>query len=896
MRAIIADIMKKSVKSIRGEYPDEILNVVNNFSFDGSHIPEAGLNSGMLFRERQINNLLELIYLDLLVQYYDIFDIQDRFESIRRMFEESITANVVHSSELYSKAMDFRALSLRRFEYTDVTHESFNSARNFSGIGSKLDINNGAGILRLPSTKENYATIAKSDVTIEIHSNKVTIVDSSDSRLAYGDDITDPYFVTAMSIGEPDNDITTEYDFEDYNGIIASIGIRYNTTQPITRVSFVPFSIRPLDIVSVFYSNIADPEWEATQYTQIRDIDVTYDTNTVEINFPRVYARELHVFVHQPAYNLVRSDIEIESVLSAKDYIDKVIYNLNHPAPDGFVEHYDINMQLKELIDSIRDKSVIPSEILKPNTRMYVIGLCDIETSNVSYSNYGEYKSQVQPLRGNIHSVSFTQSDNLDRLDEVSLSGVVDACTIFGVSIEDETVYMGNTSSDGRVIDGSVIEANMEYSEGAMIRSSTHPYKFTTHFLPTSSFDNLELYADGELVQLPGTEEKERGSYNASINLPASFAESNNLVDGTVITMRYNYPSIDPFNRTYNVTELNIEDRIGKPNISVYEISDITENYLYIPITSGSISYAPETDIVASEYAKVVISGEIYYQVTENKGITLDGERAFSVGSSYYVHESLTSGPFDSFYYGSIKEVPTYVTISGTSKVFSTETPYIKGSLFVFSSEDLVSSVTEYQTDTVGNILSDDQKSVFSIAQSYDEDDITICYIPASPEATTDYLSSNIAQHNYTEKFTKTTNGKVALSKHTYIDSDILTSPLFDFSDGVFYLKWKYSVTYEPVLVYVNGIKATNITEYRSDMSSKPKFRKTYRDEDYQFYVESGNSLVFNKDITGTIIVYYYKFADVIRNGIEMYRSNYSRDDLSPEIYNYTLLSNIQRI
>lgn len=887
-REIIADLIKKAVVNIRGEYPDEILKIVNNFSFDKSHIPEGGLNIECLFRDRNINNLLELIYIDLLIQYRDIFDAQDHLRNIKRSFEASINTNVIKAAEIMSRAGEYRELSLRRFEYTDILHESFNSARNMTLSDYPLVVNNGSGILKLQGTIEEYAKPATSDVFLNVQSNDVLTIDESSSSSAYKDDMTDPYFITMAATDFPDNDITREYDFTSYDGVIVDLVIRFNTTQPVTRVSFVPFSNKSVDIPQVYYSNVVNADWDSGDFKYIKDIDIAYDTNTVEINFERVYAREVHVIIHQEAYNLARSDVEIEETLSASDYVTTVADNMKDILPGGFLEPINLNMQMTELVNDVRDKASVETTKLAPNTKVYSVGLCSLEVSNVSYSHFGEYLDSPRKLNGNLHSMSYVQTDNMEEMEELTTSGIIDMCTLMFVNAGENSIYMGETTDDGKAIDGAVIEPNLEYSEGTTVRSTTVPYKLTTHFLPTDEFTGFRMFADGEELTLPGTEEKEVSDYNATISFPASFAEENNLLEGTIVTMVYNTPSYDYFGNSYSVGSANMENRIGKPNIAVNSASNIDDNFLYVPLSaSGAISYAED------EYTKVMISGEIFYQTSEDKGLEIDGETILSNGSSYYIHNSAAGGPFSSFYYGSLREVPE-VTLSGETNEFVTEVPYMKGTLTVYSEGKLVTSVTEYATDTVGTIVGDEGKREFSIPGTYDPSGITVCYVPVYPEATTDYIGSNIAQYNATEKFTKTTDMKISLANHPHIDSDIVSSDLFNFSDGAFYLKWKYSVVYEPIAVYINGIKAVNITKYREDILAKPSFGKSYREDDYQFYVENGNTLVFNKDIAGTILVYYYKFIDTIQTGIEMYRSNYNRDDLSPEIYSYTLLENIQ--
>ena len=210
------------------------------------------------------------------------------------------------------------------------------------------------------------------------------------------------------------------------------------------------------------------------------------------------------------------------------------------------------------------------------------------------YSNYGEYLDKVRPLNGTLHSVSFVQTDNMDDVRTTPLSGVVDMCSVLSIQAGDIPMYLGITADNGDVIDGSIVEANLEYSSGTLIRNSDLPYKFKTHFLPCNGYDNFIISADGNSYSLPSDTVAEIGDYNATIYLPADFAEVYNLLEGSVINTRYTPPTIDPFGRPYDVCEMNMDNLIGKPDISVNEAFTITDNYLYIPVSGGSLSYAED--------------------------------------------------------------------------------------------------------------------------------------------------------------------------------------------------------------------------------------------------------------------------------------------------------------
>ena len=894
-RQQIADIVKNSVLELRGELPEEIDQVVNNLSFTTSHIPDITFTEGDLLKEQAINNLLELMYTDSLVQYGDIFAIQDILTSIKGAFESAISSNVIKAAELATRARAYKALSSQQFSFTDVFHESFDTARNSSRSDFKCSINTGAGVMRMPGLEENYARHETSDVKLNVFSEAVKIVDENESTNAYGDDMTEPYFVTVFAAGNPSNRNIPSVLLSEKNGLIVDATIRFNTIVPVTRINLTPFSTAPIDLIGVFYSVTPEAEWDTGEIRIVKRWNLSYDTSDLEVNFPRVYAREIHVLIHQQDFALARADLEVEDILSSKDYIEKVAESLGVLMPTGFVEHIDLDTEVSEITTFLVDKAAVPSEKPAPNTRSYVIGLCNLKVSNVTYSHFGDYLGSNRSVRGNLHSVSFTHDGDITRSDGESS---IDYCALFSVQCGGKTIYIGYSDDEDRAIDAAVIQANYEYVEGAMVKHSTHPYKFETHFRPTDTLTGFEMFSDGYIYTLPSDVQIEMGSTSAVVKLPEIFCLENNLLEGTILTMHYDLASYDEIGRPYSVSQVRIADRIGRPNIAVNEAAYVRHNYLYLPALSGEnwLSYAPElSEISPAEWDTVTISGEIFYHVTSDKGVEIDGQKVITEGGNIYAHESIVSGPFDDFYYGSLREEPTFVMTSGIVHIMETDVPYIKGTLKGFVGDKIISHLTECDVDTVGNVLTNDEKRRFIIPNSYDVSSVRICYVPIDPTATTSTLASNIASYNETEQFAQTKEGKITLSAYPFNDYDIISSTAWAFRDGVFYLKWKYSVTYEPVVVFVNGAKALNITEYRKGGDTRPQFRKSFRPDDYQFYIENGNTLVFNQDVTGTILVYYYRFTDQVRDQIEMFRSNYGHDDATPEIYNYTILANIQR-
>jgi hypothetical protein len=897
-REMIAEQISKSVVDLRGNYPEQIEDAVDGLDFTASQLRYPPVFDKLL-RESTINDLLDLIYLDLFVQYADMFNLQDSMARVRAIFDSAIVAMVNRIGEIASKVRDFSTLSDSQLSFTNTIHESFNSQSNRSASLSRLSINPGAGVLRTAGEVEDYCTIDKSSVYLVPISESVRQIDTTDPNLVYNSDPTEPFYTTLITNTYPSNPSYPSFLFSAYTGAIVDVVIRFTGVFPINRITFAPFSNAPVEVIGLFYSDIIGIGWDEVGLNQITLSEINTDNIEVELNFDRVYARELHLLLRQDKFMLSHEEREILHTNSMGEYIDYCCSAMDRLLREGFSEVEDVATQISELVDAMKREVALPVEKLNANTRSYTVGLYNLKAQNVVYSVYGNYESDTTSLRGNLSSVSLAFSGNLWH---VSDSGAYDTTALFSIATAEREVFMGvPLGTNNEIIDAVVVEENRKFEQGVMIPVDTHMYKIETHFVPDDNYlDDLEIYADGEKLDLPDISPLglviNKKDYGTEIEVPTEFALNNNIYDGSVVTMRYILSDTDRFGRAYDVESVDILYVLGKPNISDNTSADIFSQYIYTverdedEVVTASRSYEP------TEYSPILISGELYYCVYSGKGETISGD-VIEIGSKMYVKDSSVVGPFDSFYYGSIREEPTFVESgvvvgSGICNRFETDAQYVKGTLKAFEEGYYIPGVTEYETDTPAVVLVGDEKKEI-LVPSGASTDIRVSYIPIDKTATSKYINTNIAQFNMTERYTKTQDKKVQLTRYPFIDRSIITSHGFDFSGGIFSLKYKYSIIYEPLVVYVNGVKAINMTEYRT--GEKPKFPDKKRATDYRYYVEAGKTVVFNDDVTGNIVIYYYILSDSFSTRISMFRSNYFRDDVSPELYNYTILANVQR-
>ena len=71
LRPLIASIVASAVEETRGDVPGAISEFVGAMKFDQCVVPDSLLQGPLL--DERLNDLLDMIYTDLTVQYHDAF-------------------------------------------------------------------------------------------------------------------------------------------------------------------------------------------------------------------------------------------------------------------------------------------------------------------------------------------------------------------------------------------------------------------------------------------------------------------------------------------------------------------------------------------------------------------------------------------------------------------------------------------------------------------------------------------------------------------------------------------------------------------------------------------------------------------------------------------------------
>lgn len=898
LSARVAALLGATLARLRGDIPEAIKAMVAELDVNRPAIPEH-ITPSTLYSESHINDCLDAVYLDLAVQYIDAFGIENALYKINHFFDSTVIPIAVKAGELSSRSRALEMMSSGYYSFTDAIHESFNASSNYATSDKKLRVSPGAGIITLPGTREEYGRPEKTNVSLSPVTRGCRIIDESDVTNVYNVLPAEPYFINVLATEGLTNPAYLRADFSSYRGLLVDVIIQFPSIVPVNNVRFAPFSTAPIEIVGLYYSTSRDTGWNDAHMTRASLGTISYDNPEVELNFDRVYARELHVVIHQQDFVTAKGETTIVECRNTTEYIQACTEGIRNMLPDGFNYPEHIPSQVSEIVQAVHRAVEFPTETIEPSTRSYVVGLYNLSVNNMSYQSYGEYQAKPWSIRGCLASMSVNYEGDIARESD---NDTIDCCTLFAARIGGRDIYLGDTA-DGKVIDAVVIHPNRTLNDGVWSVDDEHPYRFETHFIPDvqdgDELGGFDVYYNGELHSIESGAVGVHTDYSTIVKITRELADAMSVREGSIVTMQYPVPDYDRYGNLYDPASADVFKRLGKPNIVENSVIDIDEQYLFVPDGDGFISYGP------SEYFPVTIDDSLYYCIGDGKGETLPSEGKQVINGVTYVSGMVCSGPYDGLYCGVVAEEPELmesgVVLDGhgdTYFQYRTLGSYAKGTLKVRRSGYIVNEVVQYDDDELGTVLSMDEKRVLYVAESAmdPDDEISVSYIPI---VETDELSSlvttNIATHNHSERFTGTEENKVSLSRYPYLDRDIVNSDKFGLRDGVFVYLPKFSITYEPVVVYVNGIKAVNVTDYRGNTARPPEFGEIRRQTEYKFYVDQDNNVVFDRPITGNIMVYYYVLSDSLQFRVEMYRSNYYRNDLTPELHDFTALVNLQR-
>lgn len=903
IREKIGKLLESTNKNISGFSSEEFLSALNKVDYSSFTIPEKIFKDGF-YSSRDLNNFLNMIYLDLLIQYNDIHSLQDELNKVRSFFLNTISPQITRTGFLKSKAESLHRLSSSKFKYTDTIFESFNENVNEYPFEPRLKINPEAGILRLPGIEKVYNSSANMDVQLIPVSSGLKVIDYNDENNVYNADPIKPYYVNAITTAKPVNRNIGSLEFENIDGAIFDLKITFPDVIPINRINFTQFGDAPYTVIQVEYTTIPGQRPGYSKFQTININDISYDNQEIEINFERTNLREIHIYLLQRRYKSTREQVEIAKFKHTKEYINYCTESLRSIDSKGFVENEDIELQLSELFDTIRRNIKFPTDLIPENIRSYTIGLYNLRLSNVLYSANGRYISQGHKVSGNLMNVMI----DYDGIPVIRNDNNIACASIFSIETGDNTIHLATKSDNGKIIDIAETSYNYKYENNIATIDDDYPVMFSTHFIPKTVSGNLldmSIHYDGNIINLnleiPGRVIIVHNPYSTDVILSDSFCVDNNISPGIFIALEYSTAVNDHYGNRYDPSQCDIITRLGKPNIKYQNIYNVASTYMYTKIDNDIVCYN------ANEFYPVNIENGVYNCLGVSKGEPPLHEEAYQKVSvsgeadTFYISNKYCSGNYNKIYAGIFNEPlmnTGFTDIIGGDAYYryQTEEPYILDSIYVYNGKEYIPDIVQYEVDTYGNILSPAEKSIVYILSGSipSENELYANYIPV--DSSSNSIESNISDYNSSENYSHIPKEGVRLNSHPYVDIDVINSELFKGHRGVYSYLPRYSITYEPVTVYVNGIKAINVTRYKeSDPDPEELFTQISRADEYMFYISADNILVPDREIHGNISINYYTLTKDIRLQIDMIKSNTYMDDITPEIFNYTILANVVR-
>lgn len=870
---MVTRIISESSKQLREDSPDAVDAAVRSLALDISPLPEQTGLSG-LFSNREINDILDLLYIDILTQYFDLYGIEDAVHSASSFMRSLINGMI-------SEATRIRLKSEALVQMLDTTNtDTYVESQTFSQAGSSessLTVDPLTRSLTLSSLTEEINDEAEMDVRITAASSGVCVAYESPAEFAFSGDPVSPYFLHLLTNGPCDN---TEIDaVNPGSGLYAEIIITFPESVSFTDIVLNIISGGPLRVIGVRSHENSQKGTEWSALTSVDEFSYRNELGSLIIRCSRTNAREIHVLVENVYYELTDNDTVIPGCPGIHEMRNHLKSVLQSVETIGIPEGKSLRDSLQILKTKLLERIDVPLRSYPGGMRSYLVGVYGVRVSNRSYWQNGEWMSKDIERGHFITSAAIIARGSLD----IWNNSVVDAAVVPFLQIGSSTFRCKAPDNDGRITD----IVTLSYNRGT--DSSSYPVYFTTSFLPETDNQTFWLHYDGKVGAL--TSSDMASTYTRTglvIKIESGYLLSSGLTAGMTIACRYVPSETDLHGLARKTDRVNIVNEIGYPHIANRDVFYNTSRYLFVSDTVNGryTSYAP------GEYALFEANDGVMYYLGDGKGEDTSASQFVVTSGTVYVSgtsavmapSALYCGHFDQ----SVTDTGSTVEVNGYDyRIYQTAYPYMKGTLNVSVDHEPERLIMEYGEDTATAVLNNDARRLFSVRSDRigEVSSTRAHFMPINYATHPENIVSNFAPYTNTEQHYMNMEDSLTLESPVFVDPVIIDSDEFGYHDGVFSYLPFFSVVYEPVLVYVNGIRAHNMTEYGDRDIYDPG---TVRDNVYG-YIVSDRQIVFNRQVEGTVMVYYYTWVRSYLVGFSIARVNTFRDDLTPEVTGFTI-------
>lgn len=955
-RKTLYNVIVNTLSDIRGDLPDDIVTMINSIDMNRTFI-DQNFDIGDLFQNNNINKFLSMIYTDLFVQYNDVFKLEEYLNLLRSLFDNVILNNLYIALEQKSRSSVYKKLLDKDNTYTSIYHNTF--IDNGIDISSdRLRTNIKSGILTINDNFENIINNYNTDVKVDLISSGGKLVYENNLDYIFDDNYLKPFFQNYLFNGTPNNSEIFQYKDRDDVLVCVTVAfsstMHFNRLM-LTSIGFENSEIVGLyysDHINASWLEGSYYQINFDTYAKDFSIEMNFEDVYAKEFYIIIAQKGYTINNTDEKYNEIYRKEHLEEYLKNIDshYLDKEYINTENSLKlvEQDIVHYkdlldipdqDIPVGSRSYIIAImdlkiglayynnygqyQDKTEYSDGFIR-NCKFLSNGIKDI-------SNEGIYDSIT------LYSI---QLNGIELYFNDTISGdVTDGNVVEENRILENGVYIIKDITEPLTITGHFLidkakltDIQIHYN-GEIIEPFTH-----TSYIKTPSY--YFKFTDNEF----------------SFIITKALAEEFGIFNSSIIILKYPVMENDIYGNDYKTNDIDILNRLGLPTRINKYLCNISSNYMYtkepiktglggevlnlaldVPYNAGDIIlyndqiYRVNRDLVytenlidnfqadlanriwtntggyryksytANEYLCGNMDEGKVYDIGKGKNEPLDKDILIPISNDddYAILAKNCVEPVSNFWYGMIDEPgltdEVVVDLDGQDVYkFETYLDYIKDTVLVFVNGVIVNHI-EYEDDTLlsyesfKNILYVDVNNFVDISSA----DIKISYVPLNCVTTTEYSDTTITSFNNTETYTLNDENKLKLNRIPFIDNTIINADEFNNYGNVYSWNHRYSVNYIPIEIFINNHKALDITDYKT--YTNPTFKSTQKENEYEYYIDKEGNIFFNKSITGDILVKYYISGDRFIPSIYMFRSNSLEYYRTPELFDYTLLMNLQK-
>ncbi len=789
--------------------------------------------------------------------YTDMFAIYAELENIAKISSQSFASNAADFNQ--TKAAIIKSLNeIQKYqflkgypEYQDIKYIDFSDARNLSNRNPKAVVDTNTRKLELgkrTNAKLQNQTIADSSTVVTINHVGGGVTNNLDQSFDTQNMLDeDPRSFWAQLV-LTDERIQHQYDglshgqltsepekvYKSY-GAIGEIDIQFAKTNKVNNISILPFAPYPVRIIDLAYKqNPSDSTWRTINGFKVQSPTLDW----YEISFRPIAISNIRIVLEQENF-------------------EEKIYHI----PSNYLNN---QMLWSQLAQEEYDQSMFDFQLDDLN-----YGVIKAEPEKLAFLN------ATYMVAEEVKGVNFQKYDNSDEYKNIEYFIDAMSSILSRVSLPNNKTLgslIGSTKADRPNTPETVEIKKLEYIYG--IRSVDISY---VKYQPVSFYESPLFNSNATITEVsleseemhPGFSDGYSNYKRTSIEYELEFADNtrvpilpDNVKKITGISGDAEYVVEDeyiklPRNDLYGFTrfeptsilssvrkngskiplaDYNFEIVSGKGKLTI--LNDYDANSIYT-ITYNVSSSATKIDLLALFDSKEFTDAEIFSETNSNNGLKL----------SYYPYTE----------YEIVNNTSSWTKLDGESAkwIFEPTKPNYRSATVNISNGSV--NFTGNSTEFIDNV--DMSAGVINYLRI--KGDTEVYKIESISNDTLATLDSAY-------QGTSNTSAEYQISQSYYVDGQH-----FRFEN----------ITYEPTRIFVNDIKAFNLTDFKS--LENPAFVDDNPvGLEYQ-YIQAGPFIYFSKPITQSNIKVFYRWlTQYVKLNITL-RCNVSvATDITPKVNN----------